>query len=101
MRASSQHIWTAGRWRKPSKPETPAPPSSCSTSVHRSCCCRDCHQGGCDMATNTSSLPFVVKEEVADALAAGQAVVALESSIIAQGMPHPTNIETALKVEET
>lgn len=53
------------------------------------------------MATNTSSLPFVVKEEVADALAAGQAVVALESSIIAQGMPHPTNIETALKVEET
>lgn len=49
----------------------------------------------------TTQPPVHVHEEVAAALAAGQAVVALESSIIAQGMPHPTNIETALKVEET
>lgn len=45
--------------------------------------------------------PVSVNEEVASALAAGGAVVALESSIIAQGMPYPINIETALKVEET
>lgn len=51
-------------------------------------------------AGKTRHLPLVVKDEVAQALADGQAVVALESSIIAQGMPHPTNIETALKVEE-
>lgn len=53
------------------------------------------------MTTRSHSVPLVLTEEVQEALAAGQAVVALESSIIAQGMPHPTNIETALKVEET
>lgn len=45
--------------------------------------------------------PVDIHEEVADALESGQAVVALESSIIAQGMPYPTNIETALQVEDT
>jgi pseudouridine-5'-phosphate glycosidase len=39
--------------------------------------------------------------EVADALAAGRAVVALESTIIAHGMPYPKNVETALLVEQT
>lgn len=53
------------------------------------------------MTARSHSVPLVLTEEVQEALAAGQAVVALESSIIAQGMPHPTNIETALKVEET
>lgn len=37
--------------------------------------------------------------EVAEALTAGRAVVALESTIIAHGMPHPRNVETALQVE--
>ena len=37
--------------------------------------------------------------EVADALAAGRPVVALESTIISHGMPFPQNVETALKVE--
>lgn len=41
-----------------------------------------------------------VSEEVAEALAAGKAVVALESTIISHGMPYPQNVETALKVEE-
>lgn len=41
------------------------------------------------------------KEEVADALADGKAVVALESTIISHGMPYPENVETALQVEET
>src|SRR5690625_4768182 len=45
--------------------------------------------------------PVVLSEEVEAALAAGAPVVALESSIIAQGMPHPVNVETALKVEAT
>jgi pseudouridine-5'-phosphate glycosidase len=37
--------------------------------------------------------------DVADALAAGRPVVALESTIISHGMPWPQNAETALKVE--
>jgi pseudouridine-5'-phosphate glycosidase len=37
--------------------------------------------------------------EVAAALAAGQPVVALESTIISHGMPWPRNVETALQVE--
>ncbi len=37
--------------------------------------------------------------EVAQALAAGQPVVALESTIIAHGMPYPQNVATALQVE--
>jgi pseudouridine-5'-phosphate glycosidase len=41
-----------------------------------------------------------VKPEVAKALEEGRAVLALESTIIAHGMPYPKNVETALKVEE-
>lgn len=41
-------------------------------------------------------LSFVVREDVQAALEAGEAVVALESSVIAQGLPYPINIETAL-----
>ena len=37
--------------------------------------------------------------EVADALANGGAIVALESTIITHGMPYPANLETALSVE--
>lgn len=37
--------------------------------------------------------------EVAEALAAGHPVVALESTIITHGMPYPANLETALAVE--
>ncbi|HBN09742.1 MAG TPA: pseudouridine-5-phosphate glycosidase [Cyanobacteria bacterium UBA8530] len=39
-------------------------------------------------------------EEVRAALADNKPVIALESSIIAQGMPYPTNLETALGMEE-
>jgi len=39
--------------------------------------------------------------EVAAAISAGKAVVALESTIISHGMPFPQNVETALLVEET
>ena len=40
-----------------------------------------------------------VSPEVAEALAAGKPVVALESTIISHGMPYPQNVETALAVE--
>ena len=38
--------------------------------------------------------------EVADALAASRPVVALESTIIAHGLPHPENAKTALLLEQ-
>ncbi len=41
-----------------------------------------------------------VKDEVMDALQNGNPVVALESTIIAQGMPYPKNVEIALAVED-
>ena len=40
-----------------------------------------------------------VNPEVAEAIAAGKPVVALESTIISHGMPYPQNVETALNVE--
>ena len=41
-----------------------------------------------------------VNPEVAQAIAEGKPVVALESTIISHGMPYPQNVETALKVEQ-
>ena len=41
-----------------------------------------------------------IAPEVAEALAAGKPVVALESTIISHGMPYPKNVETALEVEK-
>ena len=41
-----------------------------------------------------------VKPEVAKALEEGMPVVALESTIIAHGMPYPRNVETAIAVED-
>jgi len=44
--------------------------------------------------------PFLdIKPEVAQALAEGKPVVALESTIISHGMPYPQNVQTALEVE--
>ncbi|MBQ7703070.1 MAG: pseudouridine-5'-phosphate glycosidase [Firmicutes bacterium] len=40
-----------------------------------------------------------IKPEVKEALEQGRSVVALESTIIAHGMPYPRNVETALAVE--
>ncbi len=41
-----------------------------------------------------------IHPEVAEALALGLPVVALESTIISHGMPYPQNVQTALEVEE-
>ncbi|MER5524536.1 pseudouridine-5'-phosphate glycosidase [Streptomyces sp. NPDC002677] len=43
---------------------------------------------------------LVMSEEVRDALGAGRAVVALESTIIAHGLPRPRNLQVALELEE-
>lgn len=40
-----------------------------------------------------------IKDEVHEAIINNRAVVALESTIITHGMPHPQNLETALEVE--
>ena len=45
------------------------------------------------------TLPMDFLPEVAQALAGDKAVVALESTIISHGMPHPRNIETAEAAE--
>ena len=39
-------------------------------------------------------------EEVADALQANKPIVALESTVIAHGLPHPQNLETARNLEK-
>ena len=41
-----------------------------------------------------------VADEVREALAAGRPVVALETSLLAQGLPEPHNLETALAAED-
>ena len=46
-----------------------------------------------------SALPIEIAPRIADALATGGAVVALETTIVTHGMPYPQNIETALGVE--
>lgn len=43
--------------------------------------------------------PVHVSDEVREALAEGRAVVALESTVIAHGLPYPTNLETARQME--
>ena len=45
-------------------------------------------------------MKVILSPEVSAALAAGQPVVALESTIIAHGMAYPANVETALAVEQ-
>ena len=43
---------------------------------------------------------FKLTEEVETALSEGRPVVALESTVIAHGLPRPQNLETALRLEE-
>ena len=43
--------------------------------------------------------PFIASPEVADALASGRPVVALESTIISHGLPRPRNLEAARDFE--
>ncbi|HMF58173.1 MAG TPA: pseudouridine-5'-phosphate glycosidase [Pyrinomonadaceae bacterium] len=43
---------------------------------------------------------FIIDTEVEQALADGRCVVALESTVIAHGLPRPQNLETALRLEQ-
>src|SRR5437764_6741360 len=43
--------------------------------------------------------PLTVRPDVADALRAGRPVVALESTLVAHGLPRPLNLETARAAE--
>lgn len=47
----------------------------------------------------TVPMHFIIEPEVASVLADGGAVVALESTLIAHGLPHPRGVETAMKAE--
>src|SRR3546814_20809365 len=49
--------------------------------------------------TAASAAPLVIATEVAEAIATGRAVVALESTIITHGMPYPDNLAMARSVE--
>ena len=42
-----------------------------------------------------SELPFIVAHEVAAALAAGQPVVALETTLVTHGLPRPRGLAMA------
>lgn len=48
----------------------------------------------------TKGLSLDIANEVVEALSAGDAVVALESTIVTHGMPYPQNVETARAVEQ-
>lgn len=52
-------------------------------------------------ATGEGTLVVIVSEEVREALAARRPVVALESTIIAHGLPRPRNLEVAQELEES
>jgi pseudouridine-5'-phosphate glycosidase len=51
------------------------------------------------MTMRAPAPPLVVRDEIAAALAAGDAVVALESTIVSHGMPYPDNLAMARAVE--
>jgi len=53
------------------------------------------------VSVTSSSAHIVLSERVAAALGDGAPVVALESTIITHGLPHPENIEAALDFERT
>ncbi len=56
-------------------------------------------RGGCGKGDGMNPALLAIAPEVAAALAAGKPVVALESTIIAHGMPWPENVDTARAVE--
>lgn len=50
---------------------------------------------------NSSFRPLIdVKPEIQKAIDNNGPIVALESTIITHGMPYPSNLETAIEVEE-
>lgn len=56
-------------------------------------------RAGAGAVTPPETIPVERSTEVAEAMADGRPVVALESTIITHGMPYPRNVETARAVE--
>ena len=56
----------------------------------------------CLSSSLIQSLPpsFIVTQDIQSALANHEPIVALESTIVAHGMPYPTNYQVALAVED-
>jgi len=52
------------------------------------------------VTTTSATLPVALASEVEDALARGRAVVALESTIVAHGLPRPRNLVVARELEQ-
>lgn len=50
--------------------------------------------------SNMNQKLFSINSDIQSALAANQAVVALESTVIAHGLPRPENLETAKRLEQ-
>ena len=53
------------------------------------------------MTATSSPQRVVLSDRVSAALSNGAPVVALESTIITHGLPHPENIEAAMDFERT
>ncbi|MFJ3958094.1 pseudouridine-5'-phosphate glycosidase [Arthrobacter sp. NPDC090010] len=53
------------------------------------------------MTSTTFTNGIVLSEEVADAVATGRPVVALESTIFTHGLPKPRNLQVALEAEQS
>lgn len=53
------------------------------------------------MGRVTSHARLRISERVLDAIAAGEPVVALESTVITHGLPRPRNLEAGVRLEET
>ena len=43
--------------------------------------------------------PYACADEIADAIARGRPVVALETTLVTHGLPHPDGVGTALTLE--
>ena len=52
-----------------------------------------------ELVANRSGVQLT--DEVEEALRSGNAIIALESTVIAHGLPYPQNLETAVALEET
>ena len=52
------------------------------------------------MSSLANGPDLVVRDEVRDALARGAAVVALETTIVVHGLPHPENLDVAAQCED-
>ena len=63
-------------------------------------CCRSSFINCSLLQFHVNSSVVDISPEIYDALMNSRPVVALESTIITHGMPHPHNIETASEVEK-